>query len=256
MNFTDTHTHLYDEAYSDDIDITVSRAIEAGVTKMVLPDIDSKTRESMFSLASRYPGIMFPCAGLHPTEVRENWRDEADLLMQAAGRKEIVAIGESGMDLYWSKYFIREQEEVFRIQVELAIKLDIPIIIHNRDATEITLKILEDYRGRGLKGVFHAYGGSIETFRTLERYGDLYVGIGGVVTFRKASIAETIKEIPVERIVTETDSPWLTPAPHRGKRNESSYIPLIAGKIAEQKGISIEQVAETTSANAHKLFRI
>lgn len=256
MYFVDTHTHLYDDAYSADIDQTVSRALEAGVRKMILPDIDSKTRQAMFSLASRYPNVMFPCAGLHPAEVKENWKDEIDKLMQAAERKDIIAIGESGMDLYWSKEFIKEQEEVFRIQIELAMKLDIPIIIHNRDATEITLGILEDYRGRGLKGVFHAYSGSIETFRNIERYGDFHVGIGGVVTFKKASIAVTIREIPIERILTETDSPWLTPAPHRGTRNESSYIPIVAEKIAAEKGMDIGMVSEITSDNAHKLFRI
>lgn len=256
MDFVDTHTHLYDDAYSPDIDKTVSRALEAGVRKMILPDIDSKTRQAMFSLAAKYHNVMFPCAGLHPTEVKENWRDEIDMLMQAADRDDIVAIGESGMDLYWSKEFRREQEEVFRIQIELALKLGIPIIIHNRDATEVTLGILEDYRGRGLKGVFHAYSGSMETFRNIERYGDFYVGIGGVVTFRKASIAVTIREIPLEKILTETDSPWLAPAPHRGTRNESSYIPIIAEKIAAEKGLEIGMVSEITSNNAHKLFRI
>ncbi|MCM1178320.1 MAG: TatD family hydrolase [Bacteroidales bacterium] len=256
MNFVDTHTHLYDEAYNEDIGKTISRAIGSGVAKMILPDIDSKSREPMFSLAAQYPGILFPCLGLHPTEVNASWRDEIDLIMEHTGKTAVAAIGEIGMDLYWSKEFKAEQEEAFRVQVELAEKLDIPIIIHSREATEATLRILEDYRGRGLKGVFHAYSGSIGTFREIERLGDFYVGIGGVVTFRKASIAETIKDIPLERILTETDSPWLTPAPHRGTRNESSYIPLIAEKIASQKGIGIEEVAEATWDNAHKLFRI
>lgn len=256
MNFVDTHTHLYDEAYADDSSGPVQRAVAAGVTKLILPDICSGTRDAMFSLAGMHRGITYPCLGLHPTEIKENWRDEIDLMMQHRERKDIVAVGETGMDLYWSKDFRKEQEEAFRIQTELAAEAGLPIIIHNREATELTLKILEDYRGRGLRGVFHAYSGSVETFRMIERCGDFYIGIGGVVTFKKASIAESIRYIPIERIVTETDSPWLTPVPHRGTRNESSYIPFIAEKIAVQKGMDIEQVAIATWENAHKLFNI
>ena len=160
------------------------------------------------------------------------------------------------MDFHWARDNAAIQEEVFRIQLDLALEMDIPVIVHNREATEHTLNILKDYRGRGLRGVFHAYGGSIETFMELQRLGDWYVGIGGVVTFRKASIAETIREIPLDRILTETDAPWLTPVPFRGTRNESSYIPYIAEKIAMQKGTDIETVAGVTSGNAEKLFGI
>lgn len=142
------------------------------------------------------------------------------------------------------------------MQLDLALELGLPVIVHNRDATELTLRILGDYKGRGLRGVFHAFGGSIETFRQIERLGDWYVGIGGVITFRKASIAETVREIPLERILTETDAPWLTPVPFRGTRNESSYIPYIVEKIAVQKGEDMEKVAETAWKNAHELFRI
>jgi len=256
MNFVDTHTHLYDDDFAEDIDATVSRAVGAGVTKMILPDVSSNSRASMFSLAARYPGTMFPCLGVHPTEISGDWRHETDLMTAEKNRTDIVAIGETGMDLHWSKDAAKEQEEVFRVQIELSLEMHLPLIIHSRDAAGLTLKILEDYRGRGLKGVFHAYGGSIETFRDIERYGDFYIGIGGVVTFKNASIAETIKSIPMDRILTETDSPWLTPSPHRGTRNESSYIPIIASKIAEQKGMDVLQVAETSWTNAHKLFNI
>ena len=256
MHFVDTHTHLYMSDYGDGCDDAVRRAIDAGVTKMILPDVDSSVRESVFSMASRFPGSAFPCLGLHPTELPENWKEEVDRMMEYRDRKGIVAIGETGMDFHWARDNAAIQEEVFRIQLDLALEMDIPVIVHNREATEHTLNILKDYRGRGLRGVFHAYGGSIETFMELQRLGDWYVGIGGVVTFRKASIAETIREIPLDRILTETDAPWLTPVPFRGTRNESSYIPYIAEKIAMQKGTDIETVAEVTSGNAEKLFGI
>lgn len=256
MHFVDTHTHLYMSDYGDGCDDAVRRAIDAGVTKMILPDVDSSVRESVFSMASRFPGSAFPCLGLHPTEIPENWKEEVDRMMEYRDRKGIVAIGETGMDFHWARDNAAIQEEVFRIQLDLALELDIPVIVHNREATEYTLNILKDYRGRGLRGVFHAYGGSIETFMELQRLGDWYVGIGGVVTFRKASIAETIREIPLDRILTETDAPWLTPVPFRGTRNESSYIPYIAEKIAMQKGTDIETVAGVTSGNAKKLFGI
>ncbi len=256
MHFVDTHTHLYMSDYGDGCDDAVRRAIDAGVTKMILPDVDSSVRESVFSMASRFPGSAFPCLGLHPTEIPENWKEEVDRMMEYRDRKGIVAIGETGMDFHWARDNAAIQEEVFRIQLDLALEMDIPVIVHNREATEHTLNILKDYRGRGLRGVFHAYGGSIETFMELQRLGDWYVGIGGVVTFRKASIAETIREIPLDRILTETDAPWLTPVPFRGTRNESSYIPYIAEKIAMQKGTDMETVAGVTSGNAEKLFGI
>ena len=256
MHFVDTHTHLYMSDYGDGCDDAVRRAIDAGVTKMILPDVDSSVRESVFSMASRFPGSAFPCLGLHPTEIPENWKEEVDRMMEYRDRKGIVAIGETGMDFHWARDNAAIQEEVFRIQLDLALEMDIPVIVHNREATEHTPNRLKDYRGRGLRGVFHAYGGSIETFMELQRLGDWYVGIGGVVTFRKASIAETIREIPLDRILTETDAPWLTPVPFRGTRNESSYIPYIAEKIAMQKGTDIETVAEVTSGNAEKLFGI
>ncbi len=256
MNFIDTHTHLYDEAYTDGADAAVLRALEAGVRKMILPDIDSSVREAMFSLAARHQGQVFPCIGLHPTEVGENWREEVGAMLMHKGRKDIVAVGEIGMDTYWSTDFIKEQEEVFRLQLDLALEVGLPVIIHNREATDLILKVLADYRGRGLRGVFHAYSGSYETFRELEKAGEWYVGIGGVITFKKASIAETIRKIPLTSIVTETDAPWLTPAPHRGQRNESAYIPFIVEKIAAQKGLGLEETAESIWNNAHRLFNL
>ena len=255
MQLIDTHSHLYDEAYAAEEDLAVARSVEAGVGKIIVPDIDSESRERMFALTDRHPGTLFPCIGIHPTSVNAEWKKEMELLEQSAGRK-VYAIGEVGIDCYWSKEHIQEQKEVFKIMLNMAHERNLPVIIHSRDAGDIILTILKECRHLDLRGVFHAFSGSIETYREIQKLGDWSVGIGGVLTFKKASIAETVKSIPLEKILLETDAPYLTPAPHRGKRNESSYIPLIAAKLAELQGISLEQVAEQTTANAEKLFAI
>lgn len=255
MEFTDTHAHLYDEAFISEEDQAVERAVRAGVTRMILPDIDSQTREAMFSLADRHEGILFPCLGLHPTSIGADWEKELAALEGWLSRK-IYAVGEIGMDCYWSKEFIKEQQEALRIQLELADRLDLPVIIHSRESTELIINVLKECRHLNLRGVFHAYSGSIETYRQIERLGDWYIGIGGVLTYKKASIAGTVRDIPLDRILLETDCPYLTPVPFRGKRNESSYIPHIAARLAEILEKGIEEIAETTTANAEKLFRI
>lgn len=255
MEFTDTHAHLYDEAFISEEDQAVERAVRAGVTRMILPDIDSQTREAMFSLADRHEGKLFPCLGLHPTSIGADWEKELAALEGWLSRK-IYAIGEIGMDCYWSKEFIKEQQEALRIQLELADRLDLPVIIHSRESTELIINVLKECRHLNLRGVFHAYSGSIETYRQIERLGDWYIGIGGVLTYKKASISGTVRDIPLDRILLETDCPYLTPVPFRGKRNESSYIPHIAARLSEILGKGIEEIAETTTANAEKLFRI
>lgn len=255
MRFIDTHAHLYDEAFAQEEDLAVTRAIEAGVTKIIFPDIDSTTREGMFALADRHQGTVFPCLGLHPTSVDAGWEKELASVEACLSRK-IYAIGEIGMDCYWSKEFIKEQQEVLRIQLEMAAASDLPVIIHSRESTELIINILKECRHLPLRGVFHAYSGSIETFREISRLGDWYIGIGGVLTYRKASIAETVKEIPLDRILLETDSPYLTPVPFRGRRNESGYIPHIASRLSELTGKDLAEIAETTTHNAEKLFRI
>lgn len=255
MRFIDTHSHLYDEAFALEEDAAVTRAIEAGVDRIILPDIDSHTRESMFSLAERHPDTLFPCLGLHPTSIDSGWRHEIER-MQEYSTIDICAIGEIGIDCYWSKEFLEQQKEAFHLQLKMAHERNLPVIIHSRDATGIIMEILKECHSLDIRGVFHAFSGSIETYRELEKLGEWYVGIGGVLTFKKASIAETVKDIPLDRIILETDSPYLTPAPHRGKRNESSYIPHIAARLAELKNTDIETVAATTTSNAEKLFGI
>ena len=255
MRFIDTHAHLYDEAFVSEEDKAVERAINAGVTKIIFPDIDSRTREAMFTFADRHMDTIVPCLGLHPTSVGTDWEKELSAMEGFLSRR-IYAIGEIGMDCYWSKEFIKEQQEVLRIQLEMASRLNLPVIIHSRDSTELIINILKECKHLGSRGVFHAYSGSIETFREIDRSGDWYIGIGGVLTYKKASIAETVKGIPLDRIVLETDSPYLTPVPFRGKRNESSYIPHIAGKLSDLTGRDIEEIAAITTANAEKLFSI
>lgn len=255
MQFVDTHSHLYDEAYAGEEDLAVERAVEAGVGRMIIPDIDSLTRESMFALASRHPGKLFPTLGLHPTSVNADWKAEMEKLDEYRSHR-IWAVGEVGIDCYWSKEFLEEQKTVFRLMLQMAHEMALPVIIHSRDAGSMTLDILKECRHLDLRGVFHAYSGSIETYREIERLGEWSVGIGGVLTFKKASIAETVKSIPLEKIILETDAPYLTPAPHRGERNESAYIPLIAARLAELKETDIEHVAQQTTLNAEKLFGI
>ena len=255
MQFVDTHSHLYDEAYAGEEDLAVERAVAAGVSRMISPDIDSQTRESMFALASRHPGNLFPTLGIHPTSVSSDWKTEMEKLQEYRSYR-IWAIGEVGIDCYWSKEFLEEQKTVLRLMLQMAHEMSLPVIIHSRDAGSIILDILKEYRHLDLHGVFHAFSGSIETYREIEKLGDWSIGIGGVLTFKKASIAETVKSIPLEKIILETDAPYLTPAPHRGKRNESAYIPLIAARLAELKETDIEHVAQQTTLNAEKLFGI
>lgn len=255
MQFIDTHSHLYDEAFAEDMDLAVERAIQEGVSQIILPDIDSNSREQMFNLAHRHPEHLYPCLGLHPTSIDAGWKMEMEK-MEEFKDERIVAIGEIGIDCYWSKEFLEQQKEAFVQQLHMAHERNLPVIIHSRESTEIILDILKKHRNLDLRGVFHAYSGSKETYREIQKSGDWYIGIGGVLTFKKASIAETVKEIPLERIILETDSPYLTPVPFRGKRNESAYIPHIAYKLAELKGLDIREVATQTTENAKSLFKI
>ena len=255
MDFIDTHTHNYDEAYAGEEDAVIGRAAAAGVTKLIQPDIDSKERGRMFDLAARHPGTLYPMLGLYPGSVGADWEDEIGKMLQYKD-KGIVAIGEIGLDFHLSREFEKEQVAAFIAQLELADELNLPVNIHERDSLDMFFKVLDQCRHLNIRGNLHAFSGSLETFERLCKYGEWYVGIGGIVTFKNATIAETIKKIPLERILLETDSPYLAPTPFRGKRNESGYIPIIASKIAEQKGTDLEEIAEKTTSNARKLFGI
>ena len=255
MEYIDTHTHAYDEAFAGCEDEVVARGVAAGVTIQLQADVDSRERDRMFALVERHPGVLRPMLGLYPGSVDKDWRREIDAL-EAWRDRGIVAVGEIGLDYHYGAEFKAEQQEAFRVQLELAAAWDLPVNIHLREATEDFFAILEDCRHLHLRGNLHAFSGSAETFERLRRHGDWYVGIGGVLTFKKASLAETVKRIPLERILLETDAPYLTPVPHRGERNESAYIPIIADFLARQKGVSPEEVAEMTTANAKRLFAL
>ena len=255
MEYIDTHTHAYDEAFAGCEDEVVARGVAAGVTIQLQADVDSRERDRMFALVERHPDVLRPMLGLYPGSVDKDWRREIDALEAWRGRG-IVAVGEIGLDYHYGAEFKAEQQEAFRVQLELAAAWDLPVNIHLREATDDFFKIIEDCRHLHLRGNLHAFSGSAETFERLRRLGDWYVGIGGVLTFKKASLAETVKRIPLECILLETDAPYLTPVPHRGERNESAYIPIIADFLARQKGVSPEEVAAVTTANAKTLFAL
>ncbi len=255
MTYIDTHTHNYDEAYASEEEAVIQRALDAGVRIMIQPDVDSGERGRMIDLVKRYPDNLRMMLGLYPGSVGKNWQEEIDDIKNLLD-EEVVAIGEIGLDYHYCTDFVQEQKDAFVAQLSLAAQRNLPVNIHLRDATDDFFDIISSCRHLGLRGNLHAFSGSFETFCRLQKYGDWYVGIGGVVTFKKAAVAESVGKIPLERIVLETDSPYLTPVPKRGTRNESSLIPLIAAKIAEIKGLTLEEVANQTTENALRLFEI
>ena len=255
MVFVDTHTHLTDEAFAGQEDAAVERAVAAGVTRMIQADTGSADRQAMFDLCARHPGVSFPMIGLYPGNVDENWREEVDAL-QAWRSRGPVAIGEIGLEYHYSPDSAELQKEALMAQFEIARDWNLPVNIHLRDATEDWFAVMDKCRGMGLRGNLHCFSASAEVFERQQRYGEWYVGIGGVLTFKNARIATDILRIPLSRILLETDAPYMAPVPLRGKRNESSYIPYIAARLAEIKGISLEEVAAATTSNAQKLFAI
>lgn len=254
----DTHTHLYDEAFDEDFDDVLRRASDAGVEKFILPGIDSSVFERMERCRELLSGRGFIAWGLHPTSVNQFWKEELALAENKICTDSPIAVGEIGLDCYWSKEFVNEQKVVFIEQMKLAHKLNLPVIIHIREAHDILFECMDILKKENSlpRGVFHAFSGSIETYRRIKQYGDYKIGIGGVITYKKASIASVLEEIPLEDIILETDSPWLTPVPHRGKRNESSYLIYIADKIGQIKNCSADFVKEITTQNANKLFNL
>jgi len=253
--FTDTHAHLYLEEFDADRDQMMQRAEKAGVLHLFLPNIDSSTVEQMLSVCQRWPSLCYPMIGLHPTSVHSNYHEELTLVSQYLADKKyrFSGLGEIGIDLYWDKTYENDQKEAFNIQLDLAVEYGLPVAIHTRNSMEVTLDIMEGRNDKGLSGVFHCFSGDVAQ---AERAVDMgfYLGIGGVVTYSKSGLAGVVAAMPLETLLLETDAPFLPPVPHRGKRNESSFIPLIAQKVAELKGVSLEEVAEVTTKNAMKVF--
>ena len=261
MTFIDTHCHLYDEAFDTDREATLQRALDADVNTMLLPAIDSQSHDRQEMLASQYPHCFRQMMGLHPTSVKEDYEQE---LQHVHNRlfsprtfhpSPYIAIGEIGMDLYWDRTFESQQREVLKTQLQWAVDLNLPVCLHIRKAHNEVFNLLREMNRPSWRGVMHCFGGSVqEAQRALEM--GFHLGIGGVVTFKNAGMAEVVKTVPLECLLLETDAPYLSPVPHRGQRNEPSYIPLIAQKIADLKEVSLAHVADVTTASARSLFSI
>ncbi len=255
MFFVDTHAHIYLQEFNQDFDKVIDNAIESGVTKIILPSVDMSSHKQLMFLCNRYYGIVFPAIGLHPSSVKENFIEEIYFVQDELERSSYFAIGETGIDLYWDKTYLKQQIEAFKIQLKFSLEFDLPIIIHQRESFEEILKILEQPEFSKVRGVFHCFAGDVETAERCIKLG-FYLGIGGVVTYKNSKMAEVVKQISLKHIVLETDAPYLPPVPYRGKRNEPSYIPLISAKIAEIKQCAVNEVAHITSSNAVRLFNL
>lgn len=252
--YIDTHTHIYLDQFKDDITEVMNRAKEAQVDKMLLPNVDSRTIESMMEISDRYSNCL-PMPGLHPCSVKQDYRDELSIVEKMLIKDNYIAVGEIGIDLYWDKTYQLEQIEAYKLQINWAKDHKIPFVIHSRDSLDLTISIVEELQDGNLKGIFHCFNGTNEEAQRIKDVGFL-MGIGGVVTFKNAGVDKVVKNIELEHLVLETDAPYLTPTPFRKHRNEPSYIPVIAKKIADLHEIEIEEVARVTTENASKIFNL
>ena len=255
MILTDTHTHLYSEQFDEDRALVVQRAIDKGISRFFVPAIDSTYYTAMFDLEKQFPDHVFLMAGLHPTHVKENYKEELKIVQEKLKERKFYAVGEIGMDLYWDKSFLQQQQDAFKLQIEWAKENSLPIVIHCRDAFDEIFEILKEVKDEKLYGVFHCFTGNLEQAKQAISY-QMKLGIGGVVTFKNGKIDQFLNEIPLENIVLETDAPYLAPTPFRGKRNESSYILKIAEKMAEIHNVSVDKIAEITTKNSKTIFKI
>lgn len=250
----DTHIHLDEEAYAPDREEVIARQRESGVEAMIVPGVNAASIEGIFAVAHNHPGYCYPALGFHPQDVKADWQEQWTIIEQAirAHKEEIVAIGEIGFDYYWDTTFKDEQREVFQRQLDLAEELNLPVMIHSREATEDTLNVLKTAH---VRGVIHCFNGSKEVAQQYLQMG-FYLGIGGVLTFKNCKLSETLEVVPLDRLVLETDGPYLAPTPHRGERNESRLMIHVAERLAQVYNCSVEQIIETTSRNARQLFAI
>ena len=255
MIFTDTHTHLYSSQFQDDRNEMMQRAIEAGVTRLFVPSIDSSYTQKMYDLERQFSENVYLMMGLHPCYVKENYLEELAHVETELAKRKFYAVGEIGMDLFWDKSFLKEQQHAFQHQIQLAKKYQLGINIHCRDAFEETFEVLENEKATDLFGIFHCFTGDLEQAERAISLG-LKLGIGGVATFKNGKIDQFLNEIDLQHIVLETDSPYLAPLPHRGKRNESSYITLVAQKLSKIYNLPIEEIAKITTENSKAIFGI
>jgi TatD DNase family protein len=255
MKLIDTHSHIYSDDFEEDIEEVISNCRKVDIEKILLPNIDSESIPKMNRLVQRFPDLCVPMMGLHPTSVRENYQDELAICKKWLDEARFCAVGEIGIDLYWDKKFLKEQQIVFDTQINWALEKDLPIVIHARESFAEIFEILEAYQDKNLKGVFHSFTGNIEQANQAIDLGFL-LGINGIVTFKNAGLDKTLSSIALDKLMLETDSPYLAPVPKRGKRNESSYLLHVANKLSDIYQVKLEKVAEVTSANAEKLFNI
>lgn len=253
--FVDTHTHLYAKDFDEDRTEMIERALAANVRKLLLPNIDLESIEGMYALERQFPDVCFPMMGLHPCDVKADYREVLDKMYLELQRRSFVAIGEIGIDLYWDKTTLQEQIEAFKIQIAWSKEFNLPFVIHARDSFDEIFAVLDDVWDESLKGVFHCFTGTVEDVQKINTYKNMYFGIGGVSTFKKSNLPDVIPAIPHNRLLLETDSPYLAPTPNRGKRNESSYIPLIADNLATILQVSLNDVMNLTTTNAQTLFK-
>ncbi|WP_321368211.1 TatD family hydrolase [uncultured Draconibacterium sp.] len=253
--FIDTHSHIYSEDFIHDRDEALKRASESGIKKIVLPNIDSGSIKHMLDLADAYPHLCYPLIGLHPTSVEEDYKEELDAIDYWLQRRKFYGIGEIGIDLYWESKYEKEQKDAFRYQIRLAKQLNLPVVVHVRNSFDATYEIVQEEQDGNLKGIFHCFTGTEEEAKKITDLGFL-LGIGGVVTFKNSDLDQVISNIEPHHLVLETDAPYLSPVPKRGKRNESSYLIHIAQKVAEVYRLPLTRIAEITTSNARNLFGI
>ena len=252
----DTHSHIYSEEFDNDRNETIQRAKDAGVKHIILPNIDSESLPRMLALEAEFPDYCHAAIGLHPTSVKSDYKLELEKVRSELERRKYIAIGEIGIDLYWDKTFLKEQIDTFQQQIEWALKYDLPIIIHVRDSFKETLKSLEPFKGKNLKGVFHSFTGNLAEAKEIIDLEGFKLGINGIVTFKNSGLAETLKNIDLKNIILETDAPYLTPSPHRGKRNESSFVQYICSQLATIYETNVTEIAKITTQNALNLFKL
>jgi len=252
----DTHSHIYTEEFDADSAEAIQRAKDAGVKHIILPNVDSETLPRMLALEATYPYYCSAAIGLHPTSVNENYQQELNLAKTELERRKYIAVGEIGIDLYWDKTFLKEQILCFQQQIEWALAYKLPVIIHIRNSFRETMDVLQPFKNKGLTGVFHSFTGSLAEAEEMLAFGGFLLGINGIVTFKNSGLAEVVSKIDIKNIILETDSPYLTPTPHRGKRNESAYLALICEKLADIYNIKSENLKNITTQNCLKLFKI
>ena len=255
MQIIDTHTHLYLNQFKDDVDLVIERAKNAGIDKFIFPAIDSSHFKDMHELRNRYPENIYLMSGLHPVSVKDNYKEELNLVLKSLETHNYVGIGEIGIDLYWDKTFLKQQQEAFEFQIRLAISNNLPIVIHCRDGFDEIFEILDAEKCSKMRGIFHCFTGTFEQANRAINLG-FNLGIGGVVTFKNGGIDKFLNKIDIKNIVLETDAPYLSPVPHRGKRNESFYVTYILKKISELYGLNEQEIAKITSKNALEIFNI